>query len=62
MIKTKGFDISDEAQDEITKCIQAWYFDACVSDTKKPLFLDADGDTIVKVIGYEIGVVYEVEE
>jgi|DEB0MinimDraft_3_1074331.scaffolds.fasta_scaffold54782_2 hypothetical protein len=60
MIKTEKLTLTDAARNEITRCILFWYADACVSDTKKPLFLDNDGDQIVKIEGFDVAVSYEV--
>ena len=61
-MKSERLTITEEVRNEVTKCITFWYGDACVHGTKKPLFLDSDGDEITNVVGFEVNVFYEVKE
>jgi|DEB0MinimDraft_10_1074344.scaffolds.fasta_scaffold49395_4 hypothetical protein len=60
MIKTEHLPITEEAREEITKCASLWYSNTCVVDSKKPFFIDKDGDEIVRVTGFNVVIEYEV--
>lgn len=61
MIKTDIIPLTNEERNAISKYVMFWFADTLVSGTKKPLFLDKDGDEIARVTGYDIIVSYEVE-
>lgn len=61
-LKSEALPINEDARKEITKCAVHWYGDAAVLNSKKPLFLDKSGNKIVKVLGFTVNMIYEVED
>ena len=60
-LKEESIAIDEQLRKEITKAAVNWYSNACVHNTKKTLFLDKEGEEIVKVLGFTVNMVYEVK-